>query len=39
MNKTNKYLLAPISLLSLTAFSGAILMSNSVNADNDSIVD
>ena len=39
MNKTNKYLLIPLSLLSMTALSGALLMSSSVNADNDSVVD
>ena len=39
MNKTNKYLLIPLGLLSMTALSGALLMSSSVNADNDSVVD
>ena len=39
MNKTNKYLLVPLGLLSMTALSGVLLMSNSVNADNDSVVD
>ena len=39
MNKTNKYLFIPLGLLSMTALSGALLMSNSVNADNDSVVD
>ena len=39
MNKTNKYLLIPLGLLSMTALSGVLLMSNSVNADNDSVVD
>ena len=39
MNKTNKYPLIPLGLLSMTALSGALLMSSSVNADNDSVVD
>ena len=39
MNKTNKYLLIPLGLLSMTALSGVLLMSSSVNADNDSVVD
>ena len=36
MNKTNKYLLTLISLLSLTALSGALLMSSSVSATSSS---
>lgn len=39
MNKANKYLLIPLGLLSMTALSGVLLISSSVNADNDSIVD
>ena len=39
MNKTNKYLFIPLGLLSMTALSGVLLMSSSVNADNDSVVD
>ena len=44
MTKTNKNLLAPLSLASLTLLattlvSGAFLMSSSVSADNDSVVD
>ena len=39
MNKTNKYLLIPISLLSLTALSGSLLISSDVNADNTDIID
>ncbi len=44
MTKTNKYLFAPLSLASLTLLattllSGAFLMSSSVSADNDSVVD
>ena len=44
MIKTNKYLIAPTSLASLTLLvttllSGALLMSSSVFADNDSVVD
>ena len=39
MNRANKYLFVPISLLSLTILSGAILISSNVNADNDSVVD
>ena len=45
MNKTNHHLtsivslIAPLGLLSLTVLSGALLMSSSVNADNDSVVD
>ena len=39
MNKTNKYLLVPLGLLSMAALSGALLMSSSVNADNDTVID
>ena len=39
MNKTNKYLLAPISLAGITVLSGALLLSSSAFADNDSVVD
>ena len=39
MNKTNKYLLIPLSLLSMTVLYVVLLMSSSVNADNDSVVD
>lgn len=39
-DKTNKYLLlTPLSLLSITVLSGAILVSSTVSADNDSAVD
>ena len=39
MNKTNKYLLAPLGLLSMTALSGVLLMSSNVSADNTDVVD
>ena len=39
MNKTNKYLLAPISLAGITVLSGALLLSSSAFANNDSVVD